>query len=217
VTSYASDERPVNRRVSRRSIIVSVVLFAAVAGGVAFVLLRPAGVPFRAAPSPLGQAIAWGPDSDSPLYYLTVSQPFGDGKTTFVLRFRPHSQFRFGVGIPNKGRSPVRIDGIVTTSPDYAGMMRITGLQMQHRPNAVVLAGVTSKPLVIEPGGFGYVVPILETRGSCTAHGTSEAFDSVQLKYTYRGAHRTTDYSLPVVVGVYCGNPKSLIDNVVTP
>jgi hypothetical protein len=37
------------------------------------------------------------------------------------------------------------------------------------------------------------------------------------LKYTYRGSHRTTTYSLPVVVGIYCGNPRSLVDNAVTP
>jgi hypothetical protein len=134
-----------------------------------------------------------------------------------VLRFRPHSQFRFGVGIPNTGRSPIRIDGIVTTSRDYAGMMRITGLQMQHKSNAAVLAGATAEALVIKPGGFGYVIPILKTGRSCPFKGASEGFDSVQLQYTYRGSHRTTTYSLPVVVGIYCGNPKPLVDNAVTP
>jgi hypothetical protein len=196
---------------------LSAVLVAAVAAGLAVVLWQPSGVPFRATHSPLGGAFAWGPDGKSPLYYRSVRPPFGDGKTTFVLRFRPHSQFRFGVAIPNTGRSPVRIDGIVTTSPEYAGMMRITGLQLQHKPNAAVLAGATSEPLVIEPGGFGYVIPILETRGSCPSQGAGESFDSVQLKYTYRGSQRTATYSLPVVVGIYCGNPKSLVDNAVTP
>jgi hypothetical protein len=202
--------------VSRRSVVVAAVLVAAIAAG-AFVLWTPSSVPFRTAHSPLGEAIAWGPDGKSRLYYRTVSPPFGDGKSNFVLRFRPHSQFRFGVGIPNTGRSPVRIDGIVTTRPDYAGMMRIIGVQMQHKPNAAVLAGATSEPLVIEPGGFGYVIPILETRGSCPSQGAGEGFDSVRLNYTYRGSHRTATYSLPVVVGIYCGNPKSLVDNAVTP
>jgi hypothetical protein len=131
--------------------VVAAVLVAAIAGGPALVFWPPSSVPFGAAHFPLGGAIAWGPDGKSSLYYRSVSPPFGDGKTTFVLRFRPHSQFRFGVGIPNTGRSPVRIDGIVTTSPDYAGMLRITGLQMQHKPNAAVLAGATSEPLLIKP------------------------------------------------------------------
>ena len=200
---------------SRRSVVVAAVLVAAITAG-AFVLWPRSTLPFRTAHSPLGEAIAWGPDGKSRLYYRTVSLPFGDGKSNFVLRFRPHSQFRFGVGIPNTGRSPLRIDGIVTTSPEYAGMMRIAGLQMQHKPNAAVFAGATSEPLLIEPGGFGYVIPILETRGSCHSQG-AESFDSVQLKYTYRGAQRTATYSLPVVVGIYCGNPKSLVDNAITP
>jgi hypothetical protein len=203
--------------VSRRSLVVAAVLVAAIVAGLALVFWSPSSVPFRAAHSPLGGAIAWGPDGKSPLYYRSVSPPFGDGRTTFVLRFRPHSQFRFGVGIPNTGRSLLRIDGIVTTRPEYAGMMRIIGLQMQHKRNAAVLAGATSEPLVIEPGGFGYVIPILETRGRCPAQGAGEGFDSVRLKYTYRGSHRTATYSLPVVVGIYCGNPKSLVDNAVTP
>jgi hypothetical protein len=126
--------------VSRRSLVVAAVLVAAIVAGLALVFWSPSSVPFRAAHSPLGGAIAWGPDGKSPLYYRSVSPPFGDGRTTFVLRFRPHSQFRFGVGIPNTGRSLLRIDGIVTTRPEYAGMMRIIGLQMQHKRNAAVLA-----------------------------------------------------------------------------
>jgi len=202
----------------RRPLIIAAVLVIAIVGGLVLVMRPPHGIPFRTAQSPLGQAFAWGPDSKSPLYYRSVTPPFGDGKTSYVLRFRPNSRFRFGVAIPNNGSSPVRIDGIVTTSPDYAGMMRIVGLQMQHRPNAMVLAGATAKPLVIEPRGLGYVIPILETRdGRCPAPGAGEGLDSVQLKYTYRGSHRTANYSLPVVVGLYCGNPKSLVDSVVTP
>jgi hypothetical protein len=202
--------------VSRRSLLVSALLIIMVAGVLAVVLWRHEGVPFRARHSPLGRAFAWGPDSSSPLYYRSVTPPFGDGKTNFVLGFRPHSQFRFGVAIPNNGHSPVRIDGIVPTSRDYAGMMRITGLRFQHRPNAFTFAGATAEPLVIEPGGSGYVIPILETRGRCPAQGAGEAFDSVQLKYTYRGSHRVADYALPVVVGIECGNPKALVDSAVS-
>ena len=202
---------------SRRSLVVFAALVAAVAAGLAFVLWPSNGVPFRAAHSPLGRAVAWGPDGKSPLYYRSVHTPFGEGKTNFVLRFRPYSRFRFGIGIPNAGSSPVRIDGIVPTSPDYAGMFRITGLQMQHRPNAMVLAGATSEPLVIPPNGVGYVIPMLETTAKCFSPGTGEYFDSIQLKYTYRGSHRTATYSLPVVVGIYCGNPRPLVDDAVTP
>ena len=74
-----------------------------------------------------------GPDSDSPLFYRSVSLPFGDAKTNFVLRFRPHLRFRFDFDIQNRGRSPLRRDGVV---PSSGGMMHVRRLLMQHNPRS---------------------------------------------------------------------------------
>ena len=195
---------------------LAAVAFAAVL----FVLFWPAiGAQSSEQFTPLGAAVAWGPDAKSPLFYSGVHPPFGDGKTAYVLRFRPHSQFRFGVAIPNEGDSPLRIEGIVTTRTDTQSMLHITGLQMQHRPNTMALAGATSEPLTIPPKGLGYVIPVLETRGHCRASfsaGGSEEFDSIQLDYSYRGNRKTESYSLPVIVGIVCGSPKLLMDSVVS-
>ena len=195
---------------------LAVAAFAAIL----FVLFGPAiGAQSSAQFSPLGAAVAWGPDAKSPLFYSSVHPPFGDGKTAYVLRFRPHSRFRFGVGILNEGHSPLRIEGIVPTRTDTQSMLHITGLQMQHRPNTMALAGATSEPLTIPPGGLGYVIPVLDTRGRCGASfsaGGSEELDSIRLDYSYRGDRKTESYSLPVVVGIVCGSPKLLLDSVVS-
>jgi hypothetical protein len=77
---------------------------------------------------------ATGPDIKSPLFYRSVSAPFSGG-SSYILRFRPNSSFRFGIDVHNSGRLPIRIEGIVTTHEDWGGPFRITGLQMQHKPH----------------------------------------------------------------------------------
>lgn len=188
-----------------------------IGGGLALLVWPPTSVPFRTTHSPLGPGSAFGPDSDSPLFYRSVSLPFGDAKTNFVLRFRPHLRFRFDFDIQNRGRSPLRIDGVV---PSSGGMMHVRRLLMQHNPRSYSFVGATSEPLTIEPGGYGLVVPVIETGGPCRGNyspGGGESFDTIRLRYSYRGPERTDVYSMPVVVGTVCGNPKRLIDNAVTP
>jgi hypothetical protein len=206
--------------VSRRSIVVAAVLLAAIPGGLALLLWPPSGVPFRTTHSPLGPSSGWGPDADSPLFYRSVSQPFGDAKTNFVLRFRPHSRFRFDFDIQNRGRSPLRIDGLVPPSADSVQMVRFTRLLMQHKPQTFSFVGATAEPLTIEPGGFGVVVPVLETGGPCRTHysaGSGEGTDAIHLRYSYRGVERTEWFTMPVVIGMVCGDPKPWIDNAATP
>ena len=40
---------------------------------------------------------------------------------------------------------------------------------MQHNPRSYSFVGATSEPLTIEPGGYGLVVPVIETGGPCRA------------------------------------------------
>jgi len=214
VATYASGRRPA-RRLSRRSRVVSAVLAAAIVVGLAIALWPPNGVPFRAARSPLGPSNGYGPDSLSPLFYRSMSLPFGDERTNFVLRFRPHSRFRFDFDIENRGRSPLRIEGVVPTSPDWAGMMHIRRLLFQHNPRSFSHVGATPDPLTIEPGRSGVVVPVIETDGPCRATyspGGAEGLESIQLRYSYRGEERTEWYPLPVVIGMFCGDPKLWVD-----
>jgi len=200
-------------------VVVAAVLVAAVVGALV-VLWSPNHVPFRTSHSPLGQSNGWAPDIDSPLFYRSVSAPFGDAKTNYVLRFRPHSRFRFGFDVHNNGTSPLRIEGVVPTSADWRGMMHIRHVLMQHKPNDYTFDGASSKPLTIEPGGNGFLIPIIETAGPCGANysrGGGESFDTIHLRYSYRGGERTEWYSLPMVIGMVCGNPKRWVDNVVAP
>jgi hypothetical protein len=37
----------------------------------------------------------------------------------------------------------------------------------------------------------------------------------MQLRYRYRGHERTEWYSMPVVIGIVCGNPKGMVDSAV--
>ena len=64
------------------------------------------------------------------------------------------------------------------------------------------------------------VVPVLETGGPCRTHyspGSGEGTDAIHLRYSYRGVERTAWFTMPVVIGVVCGDPKPWIDNAVTP
>lgn len=84
---------------------------------------------------------------------------------------------------------------------------------MQHRPNTYTFAGATSEALMIPPGGYGYLISTLETGARCNmVEGGGEVRGSVTLKYSYRGVHRTQDYSLPVVIGIVCSNPQQVVD-----
>jgi hypothetical protein len=189
-----------------------------IVGGLALVLWQPSSVPFRTTRSPLGPSNGYGPDADSPLFYRSVRLPFGAAKTNFVLRFRPHSRFRFEFDIQNRGRSPLRIEGLVPPSPDSVQMVRFTRLLMQHKPQTYSYVGATAEPLTIEPGGSGVVVPVLETRGPCRTHyspGSGEETDVIRLRYSYRGVERTEWFSMPVVVGMVCGNPKTWVDRAI--
>jgi len=214
VTTLASEKRPATRRFRPRDVVVAALVLAAVAAVLLFIF-GPVDVSFGRASSPLGPANGWAPDVRSPLYYRKVNPPFGDPKTNYVLRFRPHAQFRFGVGIENRGSHPLRIEGIVPDT-EWRGMARVTGMRFQHRRNAYVLEGATSDPLVIEPRGTGFVIPVVQTGASCT-RDAEEYFDSIKLRYSYRGKQTTERYSLPVVVGIACRNARRLVDGVVTP
>ena len=204
---------------SLRALLVSVVLVAAIAAGLVLVFWHPTGVPFRSTRSPLGPSHGFGPDFRSPLYYRSVSLPFGDAKTNFVLRFRPHSEFRFDFDIQNRGGSPVRIEGVVPPRGSRLGMMHIRRMLFQHNPRSFSFAGATEEPLTIAAGRSGVVVPVIETDGPCMSNhsaNSGEGLESIQLRYSYRGAERTAWYSLPVVIGMVCGNPKQWVDGAVS-
>jgi len=172
-----------------------------------------------AGPAPLDDAGGSSvPDSESPLFYRGVDAPFGNGKMTYILRFRAHSRFRWGFDVHNRGSSAVRIEGIETTPAYWRGPFRITGLQLQHRPRYAGLAGATSEPLTIPPDGFGLVIPVLETQARCNlVPGGAQTFDSVTLKYSYRGGHKTQVYPMPMVVGMVCGDPRRVVDQMLGP
>src|SRR5262245_35631178 len=199
--------------------MVSVLLVAVIAAGVAAVLWPPSGLPFRSSSSPLGPSNGYGPDVRSPLFYRSMGLPFGDAKTNFVLRFRPHSEFRFDFDIQNRGGLPVRIEGVVPAAEGTVAMMHVRRLLMQDNPRTFSPVGATAEPLTIAPGESGVVVPVIETGGPCRAHfspNSGESFDSIRLRYSYRGRERTESYSLPVVVGMVCGNPKRWVDQAVS-
>ena len=208
MATFAARARPASTRSLLLCAVALVLLGVAI--GASVVYLRPGE--FR---SPLdSDSDAWGPDSKSPLYYRSVTAPF-TGKTNYVLRFRPHARFRFGMDIRNRGSSPVRIDGVVTDPAMCCAALRFVGFEAQHRPNEYSLAGSTSGPLTIPPGGHGYVIPTMETGARCHGEaGSGEFFESVRLKYSYRGKHKTQDYSMPAVIGIVCGNPKQFVDRV---
>jgi hypothetical protein len=169
----------------------------------------------RDATSPLGPSNAYGPDIGSPLFYRDMRLPFGDAKTNFVLRFKPHSTFRFEFTITNRGDSSLRIDGVVPPDEGCCAMGRIRHLLMQHSRNRYILAGATQAPLTIQPGRDGLVIPVYETGGPCRSHweaGSGESFDRIHLRYTYKGSQHTEWYSMPVVIGIVCGDPKKFID-----
>ncbi len=91
---------------------------------------------------------------------------------------------------------------------------------MQHKPQTVSYVGATAEPLTIEPGGFGVVVPVLETGGPCRTHyspgsGRGDRRDSLEVLVP--GLERTEWFTMPVVIGVVCGDPKPWVDNAVTP
>jgi len=199
--------------------MVSVLLVAVIAAGIAAVLWPPSGLPFMGTRSPLGPSNGYGPDIHSPLFYRSVRLPFGDAKTNFVLGFRPHSEFRFDFDIQNRGRSPLRIEGVVPPGVGWVGMMRVRRMLFQHDPQTFSFVGATPEPLTIAPGRSGVVVAVIETGGPCRAHfsrNSGESFDSIRLRYSYRGRERTESYSLPVVVGMVCGNPKRWVDDAVS-
>jgi len=165
--------------------------------------------------SPLGSSNSSAPDIGSPLFYRSLTLPFGDAKTNFVLRFKPHSRFRFGFSISNTGDSPVRIEGLEPPSPGVA-MLRLKQLLFQHDPRGMTLEGATQEPLTIEPGQYGFVIPVLETGGPCAPNyvdNGAEETDSIHLRYRYRGHERTEWYSMPVVIGIVCGDPGNMVDS----
>jgi hypothetical protein len=211
VTTFAYRGRPAATAWVLTSALALVLLGAAIA--VLVVLLKPGE--FRSPIDPI--ANGWGPDTKSPLFYRSIYAPF-EGKTNYILRFRPHARFRFGIDVHNRGSAPVRIEGLVTGRKGCCATLRYASLQLQHRPNAYVLAGSTSEPLTIPPDGYGYVIPTMETGARCYMDaGGAEVFQTVSLKYSYRGKNRTEDYSLPAVIGIVCNRPKQVIDQVLGP
>ena len=190
-------------------LVIATALLLVAAGVVAVALFLRAREPA----SPLGKSDGWAPGAGSPLFYRSMNLPFGDSKTNYVLRFKPHSHFRFGFSVPNTGNSPVRIEGVEPPSPGHA-MFRVKRLLFQHDPHRMTFAGATEEPLTIEPGDEGFVIPVLETGGPCAPNYTdngAEASDSIQLRYRYRGHERTEWYSMPVVIGIVCGDPGKMV------
>ena len=217
MATFASRDRTSSRGVRRRVLLAATAL-------IVFALLFGIALWTRDAmsstPSPLGPSNGGGPDIHSPLFYRSVNMPFGDAKTNIVLGFKPHSEFRFGFNIWNRGDSPLRIEGVVPPEEGSLNMARVTRLLLQHKPNSYGFDGATEAPLTIAPGKDGFVIPVIETGGPCRRHYSKsggEAFDSIHLRYRYRGRERTEWYSMPFVVGIVCGNPKRWIDGVVSP
>ena len=217
MTTSESRAQPASRRVKRRVLFaIAVLVVGALVLGLAF-WTRDAS---SSTPSPLGPSNGGGPDINSPLFYRSVRAPFGDAKTNLVLGFKPHSEFRFGFNIWNRGDSPVRIEGVVPPEEGWLGMAPIRRLLFQPKPQNYTLDGATEAPLTIEPGKDAFLIPVIETGDPCRRHyskGGSQSFDSIHLRYRYRGRERTEWYSMPFVVGIVCGNPKFVIDRVVSP
>ena len=206
MTTFASRARSVPTAWVLSGAVGLVLLGAAIV--VTVVLLKPGEFRSPVDPTPS----VWGPDTKSPLFYRSINAPF-EGKTTYILRFRPHAQFRFGFDVHNRGSSPLRIEGVVTGRSGCCFALRYAGLQAQHRPFAYVFAGATSEPLTIPPDAWGYVIPTMMTGARCQMDsGGAEVFQNVTLKYSYRGTKRTEDYALPAVIGIVCGNPKQVVD-----
>jgi hypothetical protein len=192
--------------------VAALALAVGIGAAVAFVTRGDSKEVGTFAPLDPGGSTTWAPDVKSPLFYRSISPAFGKGKTSYVLRFRPNSQFRFGFSVHNRGRHPVRIEGIETKQDTYIGALGVTRLQMQHRPNTYSFAGATSRPLTIPSDGYGYLIATIETGDRCNlVDGGAEIMGSVRLEYSYRGVHRTQGYSLPMVIGIVCRNPQQVV------
>ena len=192
-----------NRRVSRRSIVVSAVLLAAIAGGLALhrVAAEQRSLQDDTFSARAGQRLR--PDADSPLFYRSVSLPFGDARTNFVLRFRPHSRFRFDFDIQNRGRSPLRIEGLVPPSADSVQMVRFTRLLMQHKLADLQLrrchGGAADDRARRIRASWSRSSRRVGHAGRITRRGPVEETDVIHLRYSYRGVERTEWFSMPVV------------------
>ncbi len=211
MTTLASRGRPAIRRVSLRTAFVALALVVTAGALAAFLWLRS----YTALEFAGG---ATGPDIKSPLFYRSVQPPFSDG-SSYILSFRPHSSFRFGVDVHNGGRFPVRIEGIVETDDSWQGPFKIAGIQMQHKPNWHIFKGATSEPLTIEPGDFGYVIPVLRTGARCNmVAGGESILSAIWLEYSYLGAfHRTQELVLPMRIGMVCNKPQQVVDRMLGP
>jgi hypothetical protein len=211
VTTFASRGRPVpNPWVAVSAFLLLVLLGIAVA---ALIVSIRSSLVFK---SPLdSQSDAWGPDIKSPLFYRSIDEPFYDS-TSYVLQFRPHKTFRFGMSLHNHGGSPLRVEGIVPTRSGCCSSLGYVGLLMQHRPNWVTFRGVTAKPLTIQPGGDAYVVPVMATGAKCyLLDGGVAVFKSVTLKYSYKGQQRTQEYTLPAAIGMVCSHPERIVNGII--
>ncbi len=99
-------------------------------------------------------------------------------------------------------------------------MLRVKRLLFQHHAQRFTFEGATAEPLTIEPGEEGFVIPVLATGGPCAPNWSdngAEWTDSIQLRYRYRGHERTEWYSMPVVIGIVCGDPKGMVESAVGP
>jgi hypothetical protein len=207
VTTFASRGRPAsNPWVAVSAFLLLVLLGIAVA---AVIVSIRSSFGFK---SPLdSQSDGFGPDISSPLFYRGVSAPFGES-TSYVLRFRPNSTFRFGMSLHNHGSAPLRIDGIVPSRTGCCLSLRYVGLELQHNPRVNGFKGATREPLTIPPNGDGWVIPVMSTGAKCyLVAGGGEIFKAVTLKYSYQGHHRTQEYPLPAAVGFACSHPERLL------
>jgi hypothetical protein len=155
-----------------------------------------------------------GADTESPLFDRSIVPLFGEEGSAlevgYLLRFRPHSSFRFGFDVYNGGRLPVRIDGIQTTPRTWRGPFRITGMKVQPKPHTYAFDGSRAGSLMIQPDKYGYVIPTLETGARCNLlPGGTNGFNSVRLRYSYLGVFRRSQtVTLPMTIEMTCDDPK---------
>lgn len=186
-------------RVLRLALAVAVSALAAIGIG-AFVWLE------RYAPLSGTTYLAFGPGQTN-LGSIVDPENGSGGKTVFFPRYRAGREFWAGFMLTNTGRLPVKVEGVVTTDPDFYGL-RIVGLR-RSTVDAVGFRERDTAPFrPVELGHGQHVSVIVRYRMSCVhfSNGADVSADRVTFRYRYLGVFsRTEVVTTPYAVTLRCG------------
>jgi hypothetical protein len=165
----------------------------------------------------------YGPDTPSPLYYTSISAPFGDGQSAVVLHYRPNKVFRYGFDVHNGGGSTIRFEGIETQPGWWKGPIGVVGAEVQPDEQRKTFDGLRPiRGAVIQPDQYLFVVPVFRTSSKCNSEpGGVSVMRSVRLRYSYRRLlhrfYRTQTIEMPSLIGIVCGNPRQVVSSMFGP